>query len=384
MKKKNYETAKPSLEDYETAKKILVNIDRTERLYKEDILDIVAYFVKYKSIKNYNNGDDDITSFSRCLATAPWMGQTDVNYYKNYLKFLIDKNILKYDKLKNIIYYGKFEEYKRIEIKQLHEEDNSFEKVYEYIKKFVSNNAYITLKLSVFHARTIMDFSQGRGQKLVELIEEYPNLFVQILCVGKYSGKVGQKGADEEYLNNVLNEGADEEHLNDVLKAGILKLYELASKNRKQFKIRIVRDNIVDISLRTTILLENDDITFCHFKYWRPGYERAIYGNTYEVDPKSSLALQINQIFDEAFYRAIPSRKNFGWLIYQAKRLGKLASLILILFALNTLRLIIFNPIFMDTDICLPDILREFGYIFCVVVLERIINFIGRKYYDKK
>ncbi len=371
MKKKNYETAKPSLEDYETAKKILVNIDRTERLYKEDILDIVAYFIKYKSIKNYNNRDDDITSFSCCLATAPWMGQTDVNYYKNYLKFLIDKNILKYDKLKNIIYYGKFEEYKRIEIKQLHEEDNSFEKVYEYIKKFVSNNTCITLKLSVFHAKSFMSFLQGKGQQLVELLEEYPNLFVEIICVGKYSGEIGKEGADDEHLNNVL-------------KDGMLKLYELASKNRKQFKIRIVRDNIVDISLRTTILLENDDITFCHFKYWRPGYERAIYGNTYEVDPKSSLALQINQIFDEAFYRAIPSRKNFGWLIYQAKRLGKLASLILILFALNTLRLIIFNPIFMDTDICLPDILREFGYIFCVVVLERIINFIGRKYYDKK
>lgn len=311
-RKKKYPTAKPSLPEYLEAKEKLKGI-KCSGWNIEELEDIVAYFIKYNLIENTKEKGDNLAEWSRVLATAPWMANVKNQYYIKHLAFLIEKKVL--EKKGNKLFLSKSpNDYEKTEMQI--KENKSYDEVCEYIRKNKKKDDYITLKISAFHARSFTKMNSKND--LVKLIREFPRLKVEILCVGKHSGTVAKESATPNYLKQAI-------------KPGMLRLYDLAFWNKNQFKIRIVKDNIVDASLRCTILMDQNNIEFCRFAVWRVGNERGIHANIYDAEGDSSMALQMNTLFDEAFRRGIPAKRNFEWILYMIKKLSYIAIVISII-----------------------------------------------------
>ena len=372
-KKVDYITAKPSQNTYTDASCILKNV----RDFSGDtgiVTDVLAYMLKYRRIEDRTRNQNPVKSWSRALATAPWMANIDDDYYIPAIQFLIDKKILivkkKYylvldvqsiKKNYNFALKNKSTSYKKVSMYEvINKTESSFDRVCEYIET-KGKDEFLTLKISTFHARTYTRLNSKNN--LVKLMKEYPNLRIQILCVGKYSGKVAQ-------------EAADKKHLEQAIKPGMLRLYKLAFFRRTQFKIRIVKDNIVDASLRCIILMEKNNIEFCEFNVFRTGYDRGNQGKIFHAEAKSSVALQINDLFDSAFKRAIPARRNFEWFLYWAKKTARLGALILIVFLIN----------YFNTYLEVGDGFNK-GYLilftaFLTVMIEKVQSLILNKFTD--
>ena len=80
-----YPKAKPEYIHYQEARQILNGIEYNHKLDFDVLLDIVAYFEKYKGIK-VKSADRWLSECSKCLATAPWMASAENDFYENYIE----------------------------------------------------------------------------------------------------------------------------------------------------------------------------------------------------------------------------------------------------------------------------------------------------------
>lgn len=364
-----YEGAKPTDNQYNLATKILNDYgiyDNFNENYNQNyLIDIVAYFIKYKNneydcneyyidiqnctrcVKDSQNEKiykvvffetKDVLNLSKTLATSPWMGN-DNDAYLQDIKCLIDKDVIEFlivkehDKKRNInkfkvryqlnvaISQSLKDEMGNLEIKwqndsaarndyRLIDGKIEFGDVLDEIQR-MSEESYITLKLAVFHARTVFDVPKY-VQRIKRICQTHPYFIFQVIIVGKKSSKLARENSKQrEFIK--------------AYRRGIIDIYKDMEEYQDRIIIRSIRGDDDMARLRGVVLLSNNEIKYCAQYFWRYGNDRGIYRKSLISQSDNAFSRRFNTEFSKIFKESYPENRVIGKVIYMLRKIGAIA-----------------------------------------------------------
>jgi len=310
------------------------------------VVPVIAYLIKYKEIiveyewyhhhvrKNEReldvakseNGkkyykmkkivDWGILKVAKTLSTAPWIGGS-ADYYEGVVKELLKLHIIeqfifvdnskcKISYYLNIDAWNLGDNYNQLidviknEWKLDVIERNDYiltinkdigEEFLDKIENEINEDKFVTIKISTFHAQELLNIEIIKT-RILDMLRRYPNMFLQIMVIGKKS-------------SNIAKENADMYSFESVYRNGIAEIYRGMKECRDRVIVKSVPDDDDIARFRGIIVLCENDIIYCSQVWWRFGMDRGVYKAVLTTESDNSFSRNFNNLFTKYFNLAI-------------------------------------------------------------------------------